>query len=114
MAHRSHRWNLKLYESSRGEQYVEAFIRSLAPATTAKVIRTVDLLESYGPQLGMPHMRKLSKTISELRIRGKVEIRILYGTRGNSIYLLHAFQKKSQLTPRRALELVEARWRELT
>ncbi|HLD18332.1 MAG TPA: hypothetical protein VJB99_04710 [Patescibacteria group bacterium] len=40
---------------------VEEFIRGLEKPTIAKVLRTIDLLETFGHKLGMPH----SKAIGE-------------------------------------------------
>ena len=36
------------------------FIKSLQKPTIAKVLRTVDLLEEFGPKLGAPHTKKIS------------------------------------------------------
>jgi len=53
---------------------LEKFISSLEKPTIAKVLRTIDLLESFGHLLGMPHSKKVSPHLFELRIRGKQEI----------------------------------------
>ena len=98
-----------LLESTRGEAYVEKFIRSLDPPTIAKVLRTLDLLEKHGSDLGMPHSKSLGKGLFELRVRGTMEIRIFYAFAKNDIYLLHAFQKKSQQTPVKEIDLARAR-----
>ncbi len=71
-------WKVILFESKRGERPIEKFIKNLNPSTTAKIAHTIDLLEKHGAFLGMPHTKKLTKEIHELRIRGKEEIRILY------------------------------------
>lgn len=107
-------WNILLFETNRGEKPVEKFIRSLLPQTLAKTIHTINLLEKYGSFLGMPHSKKITKELYELRIRGRQEIRILYTFRKNYIYLLHAFQKKSQKTPLKELKVALSRIRLLT
>ena len=48
---------------------VEAFIRSLEKPTIAKVLRTIDLLETFGNTLGAPHSKKVNARLFELRIR---------------------------------------------
>jgi len=98
-----------LFESTRGEAYVERFIHSLDYATTAKVLRTLELLEKHGSDLGMPHSKSLGKGLFELRVRGTREIRIFYAFVENDIYLLHAFQKKSQQTPVKEIDLARSR-----
>lgn len=96
-------WKILLFETNRREKPVEKFIDSLGPNTIAKVIHHVDLLEKYGNLLRMPHSRRLVKDLYELRVKGKEEIRILYTFRSSNIYLLHAFKKKSQKTPKREM-----------
>jgi phage-related protein len=88
---------------------VEKFIRSLLPATIAKVLRTIDLLERFGHRLGMPHSKKISKDIFELRIRGQQEIRIFYTVIHSQAFLLHGFVKKSQQIPHKELVVVQRR-----
>ena len=97
------------FESGREEKYVEEFIKSLDPQTIAKVVHAIDLLEKFGPGLGMPHSKKLTRELYELRIRGRQELRIIYCFVKEDICLIHAFLKKSQKTP--AKELVTAKKR---
>ncbi|MBI3261371.1 type II toxin-antitoxin system RelE/ParE family toxin [Candidatus Berkelbacteria bacterium] len=102
-------WKIVFFESARGERPVGTFIDSLDEKTESKVFRSLDLLRNYGSTLMMPHAKKISAQLYELRIRGRNEIRIFYTFRGNAIYLLHAFQKKSQKIPNRELETAENR-----
>lgn len=97
-------WNIKTFETKRGEKPVEEFVKSLDEPTIAKIIHTIDLLEKYGPFLGMPHAKKLTSELYELRIRGKQEVRIIYSFVNEKIFLLHAFKKQTQKTPRREIE----------
>ena len=67
---------------------VERFISSLSKQAIAKVLRTIDLLEEFGNQLGMPHSKKVDAGLFELRIRGQQEIRIFYAFHKGTAYLL--------------------------
>lgn len=107
-------WKIRFYESSRGEKPVEELIKSLEPPTIAKVAHHIDLLEKHGPFLGMPHSRKLTREIYELRVRGRQEIRITYVFVNKNIYLLHAFKKQKQKAPRREIEASLKRFHEVT
>ncbi len=78
--------------------FVEAFLESLSEKEIAKVIRTIELLEEFGNDLGMPHSRHMSDGLLELRIRGIREIRIFYCFHKNKAVLLHACIKKTQKT----------------
>lgn len=106
-------WCVIAYETARGEKPIEGFIRSLTEKTIAKVSREIDLLERHGSRLGMPHAKKVSVEIYELRIRGKEAVRIFYGFRGENIYLLHGIKKKTQKLPSRDIKLALERYRSL-
>lgn len=106
-------WNIIAFETDRGEKPVEEFLKSLDEPTIAKASHEIDLLEKHGPYLSMPHSKKLTAKLYELRIRGKQEIRIIYGFIKNDIYLLHAFKKQKQQTPRKELETALKRLRSL-
>lgn len=103
------RWEIRLFESSRGEKVVESFMGSLENQTRSKLARLIDLLQKYGPNLGMPHSKIIASELYELRIRGKNEIRILYTFKIGSIYFLHAFKKKQQRIPEKEIEVANQR-----
>lgn len=76
----------------------ETFLESLNAKEIAKVIRTIELLEEFGNNLGMPHSRHMSDGLLELRIRGTREIRIFYCFHKKRAVLLHGCIKKTQKT----------------
>lgn len=47
----------------------------------------------------MPHSKKITNNLFELRIRGRQEIRIFYIIGKGTATLLHLFVKKTQKTP---------------
>lgn len=106
-------WQVIIYETKRGEKPVEEFIKSCQAQTIAKIMHNIDLLEKHGPLLGMPHAKRLSSVLYELRIRGKQETRITYTFTGNKIYLLHAFKKQTQKTPKREIDTSMKRLEEI-
>jgi phage-related protein len=77
---------------------VKTFLSSLQNMEIAKVLRTVELLQEFGNNLGMPHSRHMAGGLLELRIRGTREIRIFYCFHKNKAVLLHACIKKTQKT----------------
>ena len=93
---------------------VEQFIKSLEKSTIAKTVRTIDLLEKFGYKIGMPHSKKVSDNLFELRIRGQQEVRIFYSYHKGDIYLLSGFVKKSQQTPEKQLAKAKAKFLALT
>ena len=84
---------------------LERFIESLEKPMIAKVLRTIDLLEKFGPKLEPPHTKKISTHLFELRISGKQEIRIFYSFHKSQILLLHGFIKKSQKIPQKEIKI---------
>lgn len=92
------------------DKKIEDFLRSLEAHTIAKVHRTVDLLRTYGEQLRMPHSKKISANVFSLRIKGLIEIRILYCFLNDEIILLHAFQKKSNKIPKKDLQIAKSKY----
>lgn len=84
---------------------LEKFIQSLDEPTIAKVLRTIDLLEMFGNQLGLPHSKKVHAKLFELRIRGRQEVRIFYTFHKNEAVLLHGFVKKSKRIPKKELRV---------
>lgn len=93
---------------------LEKFVQSLEKSTAAKTLRTIDLLELFGPQLGMPHARKITNRLFELRIRGSQEVRIFYTFHKKFIVLLHGFVKKSEKTPRKEIRIAINKLQDLT
>lgn len=88
------------------DKKLEKFILGLDNNSKAKVARTINLLEKFGPAIGMPHSKPIAKGIFELRIRGKQEIRIFYLFRNNTAILLHGYIKKSFRIPANELKAV--------
>lgn len=106
-------WKVVFFESTRGDKPVEKFFYEQQLKTQAKMLHLFELLETYGSQLGMPHAKQLGLGIYELRIRGKEELRIFYGFKQKTVYLLHAFKKQTQKTPRKELEVARKRLTEI-
>ncbi len=91
--------NIRFFDSE-----LEKFIHSLDKQTIAKVLRVIDLLETFGYQLGLPHSKKVHEHLFELRIRGKQEVRIFYVFHKNEAMLLHGFVKKSERIPKKEMD----------
>ena len=70
-------------------------------------------------QLGFEHcdwkpMSSIGQGVKEIRIHVEGEFRVLYVAKyEEAIYVLHAFQKKAQKTPKRDIDIAKTRFREL-
>lgn len=93
---------------------VRDFIKSLEKPTQSKVLRGINLLEIYGRDLSMPHVKHIQDRLFELRMRGSQEIRIFFTYHENHAYLLHGFVKKTQKIPAREIKTAEKRFSVLT
>jgi len=103
-------WIIEYYSAK-----VERDILGLPEGILARYIRLADLMEEFGPNLGMPHTRALGNKLFELRVKGKDGIaRVFYCTCVDKrIVILHAFVKKSQKIPERELETARKRLKEV-
>jgi phage-related protein len=107
-------WKILMYKTPSGQSVVKKFIAELQPPTVAKLMHHLDMLKTFGPQVSMPIAKPLGNSLYELRVRGRQEVRVFYVfARGAEIYLLHAFQKKSQATPTKELALARQRQKEI-
>ncbi|MBC9070945.1 type II toxin-antitoxin system RelE/ParE family toxin [Thauera sp. CAU 1555] len=95
----------------------EAELLALPTDMQTRFLHIAELLESFGPQkVGMPHIRPLEGKLWEMRMTGRDGIaRAVYVARtGQRLTVLHVFTKKTQKTPRKAIETAQARLRSLT
>jgi len=72
-------------------------------------------IESYGPNLGMPHTRAMADGLFEIRAKAEEGIgRAFYCTLvGRRVVILHGFIKKTDKTPQRELEIARNRLKEV-
>jgi phage-related protein len=108
---------IKYYQTSGGRNPVEEFLSALPEEARLEIVDALALLE-HGHKLEMPLSRNLSSIrpgLHELRIRdrgGQARV-IYYIKKGDAIYLIHAFRKKMQTIPRRELEVIHKRLKEI-
>lgn len=103
-------WKVELLNEA-----VEAELLALPNDMQARFIHIAELLETFGPQrVGMPHIRPLERKLWEMRMTGKAGIGrgIYVAAHGKRLVVLHFFIKKTQKTPRQALEIAQARMKE--
>ncbi len=95
---------------------VNAEIEALPKDMQAAFLRLAERVEAVGlERIGAPHVKHLQGKLWEMRLTGRDGIaRAIYVTAtGRRIVVVHAFVKKSQKTPRAALELAEQRAKEI-
>ena len=101
---------VKTFESKSGQKPIDDYIKRQDQSTISKIVFRIDLLGRFGPRLGMPYAKKITSELYELRIRGKVETRIIYGFKDDEAILLHIFKKKQDKIPQKEVELATRRF----
>ena len=99
-------YEVVFYGTENGRSPAAEFIDGLQPKMKAKVLRTIDLLEQYGPSLREPYSKSLNGGIFELRIKLGSDIsRVLYFFFiGKKVVLTNGFIKKTKKTPSEVIE----------
>jgi phage-related protein len=100
-------WTVEFYTDARGNSPVVKFLASLPPQERAKIARVLNLLQEFGPLLGMPHARPVGD-LWELRTgAGRL---FYFAYTGRRFIILHGYRKQSQKTPKREIETAMRRW----
>ena len=107
----------KYYLTTGGRSPVEKFVLALPEQARLEIVDAIALLRS-GLKLEMPLSRNLSSIrpgLHELRFRDRAgQVRIIYYLkRGEAIYLVHAFRKKTRGIPSREIDLILKRLKEV-
>jgi phage-related protein len=90
---------------------------ALAQDVRQRFLRITELIEQHGlPAVREPHVKHLEDRLWEMRMKGRDGIaRAIYVTaKGERVVVVHAFVKKTQKTPRSALEIARSRAKEVT
>ena len=80
------------------------FLKSFDDDLSTKIFGLLEILDELRMHLGPPKLKKITKDIYELRVVGKLQIRILCSFFKSETLILHAFVKKSRKIPQRELE----------
>lgn len=85
------KWEIAYYSAT-----LEKEILNLPDTLLAKYIRMTDIMQEFGPNIGMPHTKAMGNGLFELRLKGAEGIaRVFYCTLiGNTICFLHCIIKK--------------------
>jgi len=90
------------FVTDSGRRPVEEFVNGLNIHSQRKFVGTVELLESFGRGLSVPHAKYIGDEIFELRFESiEGAIRVLYFFfDGEKAVLTNGFVKKSNKTPK--------------
>jgi phage-related protein len=104
-------WTNEFYEDEHGKQPVAEFLDSLDQRARARFLWSMEQLRIRNVQAKFPLVRHLEGDLWELREESQTNIyRIVYFFyTGRRIVFVHGFQKKTEKTPPRELELARSR-----
>ncbi len=108
-------WQVEFYQLSDGSSPALAWFHQQEAKVRAKFARIFDLLQEHGIAVGMPYVRSITDSkLFEIRVEQDTNIyRIFYfAYTGQRFILLHGFQKKTQKTPKKELEIAQTRLKE--
>lgn len=97
---------IDFFELDNGNYPVKDYLDSLDTKMRAKILWTINLLETNGNMLGMPYSEHLDDGIFELRTKQGSDIsRVLYFfCIRRKIILTHGFTKKTNKVPKNEFE----------
>lgn len=104
-------WNIRIEPPAKAE------LLAMPADIRARFLHIAELLEQFGPHaVGMPHVRFLQDKLWEMRMTGRDGIaRAIYVSHtGKQIVVLHVFSKKTQKTPRKAIQVATERLRSIS
>ncbi len=104
-------WRITFY-NARAKSQALAFPKGIL----GSFLRSLELLEEFGPSIGMPHVRPLRKGLFEVRVQGKEgQGRALYCVLPDQeLIIVSVFVKKSRKTPLSEIRLAQKRMKEIT
>ncbi|MEM8497832.1 MAG: type II toxin-antitoxin system RelE/ParE family toxin [Pseudomonadota bacterium] len=103
-------WRITFYNEK-----VERDTLALPKGILANFLRTAELIEEFGPDLGRPHTAPLGQGLFEIRAKGKEGIsRSVFCTvRDQEIVVLITVVKKDNKIPRRHMDTARKRMKEV-
>ncbi|WP_232576477.1 type II toxin-antitoxin system RelE/ParE family toxin [Photobacterium carnosum] len=92
---------------------VEDEILAMPPKTQARMIKLLELIESHGANLGPPHTDSMGDGLFEIRAQEGIGRGLFCYLKGQHVYVLRAFVKKTNKTPKKEIELARERMKEV-
>ncbi len=104
-------WKITYYDES-----VENRILNWPDDLLARYLKTADLIQQFGPNLGMPFTKPLGKKLFEIRVKTKSNIgRVFFCyVKGCELIVVHSLIKKTQKTPKKEIEIALKRAKEIS
>ena len=104
-------WSIVFYTTEQGGRPVEEFLSSLDLKAQGRLTWAINLLKEQNVRATEPLVKHMGGKLWELRRTSNGNIyRVMYFFfTGKRIVFVHGFQKKTQKTPKREIEIAEKR-----
>jgi phage-related protein len=114
MIDRSKKITGRFYANANGRRPVRDWLLALSKDDRRVIGRDIQKIE-FGWPIGMPYCRSLGRGLSEVRcdLPGGRIARVIFCIVAEEMILLHGFEKKSQKTQQRDIELALKRKQEV-
>lgn len=114
MVDRSKKIAGRFYATANGRRPVREWLLDLTKADRSIIGKDIQKVE-FGWPIGMPYCRPLGHGLWEVRsdLNGGRIARVIFCIMGGEMVLLHGFEKKTQKTPQRDIDLALNRKREI-
>ena len=116
MADQPEDWSIEFYEREDGTSPVREFLEGLNDKTQGRFIWSIEQLRLLNVQAREPLVRHIEGKLWELRRTSSGNIyRIFYFFfTGRKIVFVHGFQKKTDKTPKKEIDIARQRMEEYT
>ncbi|MDH4319470.1 MAG: type II toxin-antitoxin system RelE/ParE family toxin [Desulfobulbaceae bacterium] len=103
-------WHISFYKKK-----VETETLSFPPGILANFLHIFEVIEEFGPALGVPYTKSLGDGLFEIRSKGKEGIgrSFFCSVKGKEIIILHSFIKKTQKIPKKEMKIAKQRLQEV-
>nr|WP_320013290.1 type II toxin-antitoxin system RelE/ParE family toxin [uncultured Desulfobulbus sp.] len=101
-------WHVTFYNDK-----VEQATLSFPPGILANFLHLAEMIEEFGPALGLPYSKSLGDGLFEIRAKGKERKILFLYRKGKEVIILHSFIKKTQKTPKNELATARKRLKEV-
>ncbi len=107
-------WTIVFYTDQHGASPVEDFLRGLDAKTRTRFAWSMEQLQLRNVSANEPLVKHLDGKIWELRRAsdGNIDRLLYFFFTGRNIVFVHGFQKKTQKTPRREIDIAVRRMEE--
>ncbi|KIM04667.1 MAG: hypothetical protein KN64_06765 [Sulfurovum sp. AS07-7] len=108
-------WKINYYKNKNNKSPIKEWLNEIGNEPKAEIFKIFEMLSKYGIELGLPFVKPIQNKLYEIRAKDKSGIyRVFYfAYKDKTFVMLHGFQKKTQTTPRKEIDIAIKRMKEI-